>query len=122
MAKKKLDATLEESVMGEAPLDEAPQATQAPYWAVPLMQFSWLMDAQLMANSHKPGWDGETPAMLLTKARTKFDKIREDVVQKGYTDPTVCADLANYMMMIADLSHRYIEQAEAELAALEAGG
>lgn len=69
-------------------------------------EFAHDMEKQLKANEHKDGW-GETRNGYLThRLWNKVDKLTNSVLSKPDKDKhqitKLCADIANYAMMIAD--------------------
>lgn len=87
----------------------------APAWRPEVRAFADLMEAQLKANDHKPGWKGENPhafwprlsdealdladAMENYKFRDGSDSDADHVAAIGKE----AADVANFAMMIADV-------------------
>jgi NTP pyrophosphatase (non-canonical NTP hydrolase) len=78
-----------------------------------LWSFALRMEAELRRNDHKGGWGNDAPESLLRRLR---DEVRElhDAMRQG-TRGNDCvakeaADVANFAMMLADLSGRLESQ------------
>jgi fructosamine-3-kinase len=68
-------------------------------------EFGFDMEAQLKANEHKGGWSKEHWEFFTRKIQKNFDKLINEL-EKGdkdkYEITILCANLANFSMMIAD--------------------
>ena len=84
-----------------------------------VMRFAALMEEQLRANDHKPGWDLDTAPPLLHKAGCHMDICTEEMPYLE-DDPTVAAEFreiimkhaihaANYLMMMEEQLERFSE-------------
>lgn len=75
-----------------------------------LQAFTDVMRAKLIANLHKPGWQGDKLSALLDRLVEETDELREALLDprclRGDTDHVVqeAADVANFAMMIADVA------------------
>ena len=95
----------------------APDAVRLPPAPVGLMgavrpevyAFALLMEHELRANDHKPGWKNEKPALLINRvwdeAHELWDAIfpREDRTENKDRIGSEAADVANMAMMVADV-------------------
>lgn len=65
--------------------------------------FAVMMEKQLAANDHKPGWHRDSLESLLERAKEELSEL-DDAITSG-EDPEViireAADVANFAMMIA---------------------
>lgn len=76
-----------------------------------VLAFAHLMEAQLKANDHKPGWKGEDWYPLLMRMREETIELHEALIPGSRTDlpawwkrvGSEAADVANFAMMIADV-------------------
>lgn len=78
--------------------------------------FAELMEQRLKENDHKPGWKNDTPISLARRIREEYlellDALAPDDDDSGVGDPTnfsgdvlgECADVANFAMMVADVT------------------
>ena len=68
-----------------------------------VQRFALLMEAQLRANDHKPGWHGIASPVLLHRLREETEELAE-AISTANRDCVVheAADVANFAMMIAD--------------------
>ncbi|MEW9578589.1 hypothetical protein U9K47_25090 [Bacillus toyonensis] len=79
--------------------------------------FAEHMESKLSENDHKGGWEEDTADDLLEKLKAELVEL------KGELEPDLvpssvpvwsaniireCADIANYAMMIADITNRYV--------------
>ena len=90
--------------------------------------FASQMEYKLRCNDHKLHWHALDPNTLLKEVGIEVQELKEAVNQEGLSvftmrDPTVdalenlifeCADVANYLMMIADHAHRLKPHAKSE--------
>lgn len=71
--------------------------------------FALLMEQQLQANDHKPGWKGDHGRALVNRLGEECAELSEavDMHDAGIGDTTSlgkeAADVANFAMMIADV-------------------
>lgn len=80
--------------------------------------FSEVMELQLQANDHKPGWEHEEPINLLTRAHHELDELAAAIENLSCSEEdesplthdeyvanivTEAADVANFCMMVADI-------------------
>jgi hypothetical protein len=82
-----------------------------------LANFAKLMEQQLLCNDYKGGWEKCTPYELLTQAQTAMFKVHENLSQHvigakldAWDTVTLCTDVANYMMMVADTARRMYDE------------
>jgi len=62
------------------------------------------MQDKIDENDHKVGWQGLTVNWLLNRARQEMGEVKS-AIERGDLPITVqreCADVANFMMMLAD--------------------
>lgn len=86
--------------------EDAPQA-----WRPEVRAFADLMERQLRANDHKPGWDHDVAEDLLLRLRQETQELAEAIAPGSRTTTkawrqqvgTEAADVANFAMMIADV-------------------
>jgi len=74
-----------------------------------VVEFSQNMESQLQRNDHKPGWKNDDPIALLRRIREETDELEEALNKKIPTVGKIkkeAADVANFAMMIADISDR----------------
>lgn len=73
--------------------------------------FAYLMERQLKANDHKPGWKNDDPLSLLDRLVEEVEELRLAINDTGALRPSAfviqavakeAADVANFAMMIAD--------------------
>lgn len=80
-------------------------------WRPEVVAFANLMERQLRANDHKPGWTGENPWPLLDRLYEEANELRDELQPGSRTDALAwrvrlgaeAADVANFAMMIADV-------------------
>jgi len=80
-------------------------------WRPEVRAFADLMEAQLRANDHKPGWKGEEWWPLLCRLREETLELQDALGPGSRTDlpawsarvGSEAADVANFAMMIADV-------------------
>jgi len=97
----------------EKTYDQVPEGFSGSLEIVPrpaLLQFVGRMEAQLKANDHRGGWEDEGRAYL--KERIKLNLADLDTLDTLPLDEKwrtalhrICADIANYAMMISDNCH-----------------
>lgn len=71
-----------------------------------LEQFMQVMRDKLNENQHKPRWDGDTIEWLMMRLKEETQELVEAI---DFNEPPrnvarECADIANFAMMIADVS------------------
>lgn len=75
-----------------------------------VMQFAELMELALRDNDHKPGWRDDTARDLLRRASEELEELRDAIGRRGVAPSTPsqiareAADVANFCMMIADVT------------------
>lgn len=71
-------------------------------------RFAVAMENQLRANDHKGGWTDESREWLLGRVRDEVDELHEVVRNDLNSDEVMreAADVANFAMMIADVSEQ----------------
>lgn len=83
-----------------------PKPEGVPAWRPEVRAFADLMEAQLKANDHKPGWKGDDPNALWSRLSDEALELTEEVGDSA-RDPILvgkeAADVANFAMMIADV-------------------
>jgi len=80
-------------------------------WRPEVRAFADLMEAQLRANDHKPGWKGEDPWPLMYRLREETVELHECLLAGSRSSfdawasqvGAEAADVANFAMMIADV-------------------
>lgn len=98
---------------------QGPGPVEAVAWRPEVVAFANLMEAQLRANDHKPGWKGEFADELFPRIQEEAEELREAIVhhnrQVSLGDVALflpqsiaevgreAADVANFAMMIADV-------------------
>lgn len=85
--------------------EDARRAGTIPDWVRPEVRaFAVLMEQQLRANDHKPGWKNDTPAALMDRMHEETTELIEAL---GWGHPNEiakeAADVANSALMIADV-------------------
>lgn len=101
----------EEWDAADAILSRIQSLRSAPEWRAEVVAFAHLMEAQLRANDHKPGWRGENPWPLLDRLHEEAAELAEELQPGSRTDLATwrlrlgaeAADVANFAMMIADV-------------------
>lgn len=72
-----------------------------------VLAFAHLMERQLRANDHKPGWKGDSAQSLWRRVNQEAHELGEAVVNREAIDSIEAgkeaADVANFAMMIADV-------------------
>lgn len=81
--------------------------TQLNFCRPEVKAFAELMEMRLRDNDHKPGWKDADPFALSRRAIEHLFEIHDELgLMHPKTDCwdilTKCADVANYMMMVAD--------------------
>lgn len=78
----------------------------------PVFKFAKLMEAKLKDNDHKGGWDQDTIEQLRYKLECEVIELKN--VLECFDSPIEviyeCVDVANFAMMIADLTLRKPEE------------
>lgn len=82
-----------------------------PRWRPEVEAFADLMEAQLRANDHKPGWKGEPVWPLIERLHEEATELHEEVDVGDNVGSSEwisrvgaeAADVANFAMMIADV-------------------
>jgi NTP pyrophosphatase (non-canonical NTP hydrolase) len=82
-----------------------------PRWRPEVAAFADLMERELRANDHKPGWKGENPWPLLDRLREELGELWDELQPGSRTNigawrgrvGAEAADVANFAMMIADV-------------------
>lgn len=104
----------------EAAKAAAPPAPQPCRWRPEVQAFADLMEQQLRANDHKPGWKGEDAISdlfprLIEEAEELQEALQQWAVRVGWGESALylpqnvarvgreAADVANFAMMIADV-------------------
>lgn len=96
-------------------------------------RFAVLMEQELRANDHKPGWKNDTLEALLVRALDEIQELREECATMRYNkemvDPEAragrvrltaqrigkeAADVANFCMMVADVAGALAEGGDDE--------
>jgi len=68
-------------------------------------RLSLLMELKLRRNDHKGGWQHMTPMELLERLEGEVRELRQAIYEGDPLDiAQECADVANYAMMIADVT------------------
>lgn len=71
-------------------------------------RFAELMEARLMENDHKGGWENDMPTALLVRMMEETGELAREMVLRQVSSPTQlareAADVANFAMMIAETS------------------
>lgn len=91
--------------------DLSQHPTSEIHWRPEVKAFADLMEAQLRANDHKPGWKGEDCWPLMYRMREETLELHEVLMPGSRGDlpawqrRVACeaADVANFAMMIADV-------------------
>lgn len=70
-----------------------------------IRSFAELMEAQLKANDHKPGWKNDSFKQLFDRIHEELHELREACVFGGSEEQIrkEASDVANFAMMIADV-------------------
>lgn len=75
-----------------------------------VLAFARLMEQQLRANDHKPGWKNDNPMALLDRADEELNELHAalmrafvDMKSNRETVGKEAADVANFALMIADV-------------------
>jgi hypothetical protein len=84
-----------------------------------IMIFAEAMERKLRRNDFKGGWQDEKYGYLLRRAIEEIDELRRVLSRANPSAATVvneCADVANFVMMIADkaLAEKRSDNAEEE--------
>ena len=80
-------------------------ATRRPAVRLEVRRFSLLMELKLRKNDHKGGWSTVTPFTLLDLLEGEVKELREALRHGDPLDiAQECADVANYAMMVADVT------------------
>ena len=69
-----------------------------------VQEFASLMEERLRDNDHKGGWEDCDVSWLLMRLIGEVGELAEQLV-KGEDPEQECADVANFAMMIAEVSH-----------------
>jgi NTP pyrophosphatase (non-canonical NTP hydrolase) len=73
-----------------------------------VLAFAWLMERELRANDHKPGWKHDSQRQLLNRLHQEVRELHNEILQPAWSMPNYqrvpkeAADVANFAMMIAD--------------------
>ena len=65
--------------------------------------FAEAMERRLQANDHKPGWKGEAPDALLDRVDDELLELHMAVAAGRGAILLEAADVANFLMMVADV-------------------
>jgi hypothetical protein len=92
-------------------LNEPGGSEVARPWRPEVRAFADLMEAQLRANDHKPGWRGDQDWELHYRLREEVSELGEQLAPGSRTDlaswrsrvGSEAADVGNFAMMIADV-------------------
>lgn len=89
------------------PPPRAPEGTsrRKPPVRLEVRRFSLLMELKLRKNDYKGGWQDVSAAKLLELLEGEVKELREALAEGDALDiAQECADIANYAMMIADVT------------------
>ncbi|NBJ13243.1 hypothetical protein [Microvirga arsenatis] len=80
-------------------------ASMVSYLRPEVLAFALLMEQQLRANDHKPGWKNDAPVVLMDRLHEEAAELHEALKQGDYREHIAleAADVANFAMMIADV-------------------
>lgn len=90
---------------------QGPGPGEAVAWRPEVVAFANLMETQLRANDHKPGWKGEEASPLISRLFEEANELDDEFHNGSRTDAGAwrasvgreAADVANFAMMIADV-------------------
>jgi len=78
--------------------------------------FAGVMETKLHQHDDRPGWDGEYTGWLLDRLREETREVKRELEKCNYTGSRKvieeCADVANFAMMIADVSRAALRPVE----------
>lgn len=78
----------------------------APYWRPEVVAFATLMEQQLRANDHKPGWKSDSTFALWSRLLQETIELNEARTARNPDSALIgreAADVANFAMMVADV-------------------
>ncbi len=71
--------------------------------------FSEQMEKKLLANDHKPGWNGLPDPYFVSRAQDELQELAEALARGMSPEDIIqeCADVANFCMMLADKKRQH---------------
>ncbi len=86
------------------PVTIVPNSGAAQYLRPEVLAFAHLMEQQLRANDHKPGWKNDRPKPLVDRLREETEELIVAILDHGPEQiGKEAADVANFALMIADV-------------------
>lgn len=86
------------------------KTTKTRRWRPEVEAFADAMEAQLLANDHKPGWKRDFPSELLRRLKEESTELSRELREWDGSNANSpkrvlkeAADVANFAMMIADV-------------------
>lgn len=83
---------------------DAAASSQTAYLRPEVLAFARLMEQQLRAIDHKPGWQNDTPKALMQRLDEEVQELDEALIHSREQIAKEAADVANFALMIADVS------------------
>lgn len=83
--------------------ETANQLDALRYLRPEVLAFARLMERQLRANDHKPGWKNDTPVALMRRLEEEAQELNGALGWSPVEVALEAADVANFAMMIADV-------------------